>query len=82
MLFDGMNGTNAGMIERGGGAGFAEETFESLGIAVRVLGKKFEGHAAAKFAVFGFIDDAHAAFAEPGGGCGNGRLFPLSMGAE
>ena len=30
LLFDGVNGANAGMIERGSSSGFAEETFESL----------------------------------------------------
>ncbi len=64
MLFDGMNGANAGMIERGGGAGFAEEAFERLRIAVCVFRKKFQGDAAAEFGVFGFVDDAHAAAAK------------------
>src|SRR5882762_434369 len=61
MLFDGMNGANAGMIEGGSGAGFAEEAFERLRIAVRVLWEKFQGDAAAELGVFGFVDDAHAA---------------------
>src|SRR3981081_4293115 len=64
MLFDGMNGANAGMIERGGGAGFAEEAFERLRIAVRVLREEFQSDAAAELGVFGFVDDAHAAAAK------------------
>ncbi len=64
MFFDGVNDANAGMIEGGGGAGFAEKAFERLRIAVGVFGEKFEGDAAAELGVFGFVDDAHAAFAE------------------
>ncbi len=64
VFFDGVNGANAGMIERGGGAGFAQETFERLGLAARVFWQEFEGHAAAELGVLGFIDDAHASAAE------------------
>ena len=64
LFFDGVNGRNAGMIECGSGAGFAEEAFESLRIAVRVFRKKFQGDAAAEFGVLGFVNDAHAALAK------------------
>src|SRR6266853_2834029 len=64
VFFDGVNGANAGMIERGRGAGFAKEAFESLFVAMRGLRKKFQGDTAAELGVFSFVDDTHAAFAE------------------
>ena len=64
LFFDGVNGANAGMIERGGRAGFAEETFEGLFVAMRGFRKKFQGDTAAELGVFSFVNDAHAAFAE------------------
>src|SRR6267142_947377 len=51
-------------MERGSGAGFAEEAFERLRIAVRILGEEFQSDAAAELGVFGFVDDAHAAAAK------------------
>ena len=64
VFFDGVNDANAGMIQRRGGAGFAEEAFERLRIAARVFREKLQGDAAAEFDVFGFVDDAHAAAAD------------------
>ena len=61
VFFDGVNDANAGMIERGGSAGFTEEAFESLRIAVGVLREEFQGYAAAEFGVFSFVDNAHPA---------------------
>jgi hypothetical protein len=52
------------VIEGGGGASFALEAFEELGILGHGLGKKFEGNAAAEVGVFGFVDHAHSAAAE------------------
>ena len=64
MFFDGVNRANAGMIERGSRAGFTEETLEGLFVAMRGFRKKLQGDTPAKLGVFGFVDDAHAAFAE------------------
>jgi len=64
VFFDGVNDANTGMIERGGGAGFAEEAFERLWIAVGGFREKFQGDTAAEFGVFGFVDDAHASTAK------------------
>src|SRR5437016_505255 len=52
VFLDGVNGAYAGMIERGGGAGLTEETFESLGVAVGVFREEFQGYPAAQFGVF------------------------------
>jgi hypothetical protein len=52
------------MVEGGGGAGFALETFERLRIVGQVFGEEFEGHEAAQTRVFRFVDHAHAAAAE------------------
>ena len=53
-----------GWLRSGGGAGFALEAFEELWILGHVVGKKFEGDAAAETGVFGFVDHAHPAAAE------------------
>ena len=55
---------DVGMVQRGGGAGFALKAFECLRIVGDVIGKKFEGDEAAELGVFGFVDDAHSAAAE------------------
>ena len=56
---------NVGMIEGRSGAGLAAETFERLRVARDVIRKKFQSDEAAKFGVFRFVDDAHAATTEP-----------------
>ncbi len=61
---DVVDGADVGMVERGGGAGFALEAFEGLRIASEIVGEKFERDEAAEAGVFGFVDDAHAAAAE------------------
>ena len=60
VFFDCVNDANAGMIERGGSAGFTEEAFESLRIAVGVFREEFQGYAATEFGVFSFVNNAHA----------------------
>jgi hypothetical protein len=54
------------MIQRGGGFGFIEKTFDGLLVAGEIRCKEFEHNVAAKLGVFGFIDNAHPAFAELG----------------
>ena len=61
---DFVDGADVGMVEGGGGAGFAAEALQSDGILGERFGEKFEGHGAAEFEVFGAIDDAHATAAE------------------
>jgi len=60
MLFDGVDGADSGMIEGGGGTGFAEEAFEGLSVATCLFREEFEGHVAAELGILGFIDHAHA----------------------
>jgi hypothetical protein len=57
---DFVDGADVGVIERGGGAGFAAKTFKGLRILGGFAGEKFEGDEAAELDVFGFVDDAHA----------------------
>ena len=61
---DGVNGADIGVIQRGGGAGFALEAFEGWRIGGHAFGQKFESYAAAEIGVFGFVDHAHAATAK------------------
>ena len=59
-----VNGADVGMIQRRGGAGFAAESLDGLGVLGNVVGKKFEGHVAAEARVLGFVDHAHATAAQ------------------
>ena len=59
-----VDGADVGIVQRGGGAGFAAEAFQSLRIAGSLIREKFDGHGAAEADVFGFVDDAHAATAD------------------
>ncbi len=64
VLLDGVDGADVGVIEGGGGAGFALEAFDKLRILGHFGGKKFYSDATAEAGVFGFVDDTHAAAAE------------------
>ncbi len=59
-----VDGADVGMIERGGGAGLAAETFDSLGVMGDIIRQKFESDVAAEAGVGSFVNDAHAAAAE------------------
>ena len=59
-----VNRADVGMIQGGGGAGFAAEALEGLRILAQLLREEFEGDAAAQLEVFGGVDDAHAAATE------------------
>ena len=61
---DFVNGADVGVIERGGGAGFAAEALESQQGLARRCREKFQGDEAAEREVLGFVDDSHAAAAE------------------
>jgi len=65
---------NAGMIERGGGASFAEEAFKRLRIAAGIFGEEFQRDAPAKLGVLSFVDDTLPR-CQVCGGYGSGRLF-------
>ena len=64
VLSDVVNGADVGMIERGGGLGFALKTGEPLGIAGDIFGQEFQGDKAMEAGVFGFVNHAHASAAE------------------
>ncbi len=59
-----VDGADVGVVEGGGGAGFAQETFERLTVAGEVLGQELESDEAAELGVFGLVDHTHAAAAE------------------
>jgi hypothetical protein len=59
-----VDGTDVGMVERGGGAGFALEALQRLEVVGDFFRKKFEGDKAAQAGVFSLIDHAHATAAE------------------
>ena len=63
-LGDFVNGADVGVIEGGGGAGFALEAFESGAIFGHIVGEEFQGDEATEGGVFGFVDHAHAAATE------------------
>src|SRR5208283_4721248 len=63
VLADLVNGANVGMVEGGGGAGFAAKTLEGLRILGEVVGEKLKSDEATEFGVFSFVDHAHAAAA-------------------
>ena len=64
VFVDFVDGADVGVIEGGGGARFALETFESLRVAGEIFGEKFQRDETAELGVFGFVDDAHSAAAE------------------
>jgi hypothetical protein len=64
VFFDGVNGTDARMIQRGGGARFAQEAFERLSITPGGFGQEFQRHAPAEFAVFGLVHHPHSTAAK------------------
>ena len=64
VLADVVNGADVGMVQRGGGLGFALETAQRLRVSGDVVGKKFQRDEAVQARVFGLVDNAHAAAAE------------------
>jgi len=61
---DFVDGADVGVIEGGGGLGFALKAFERLRVAGDAVGKKFQRYEAVELAVFRFVHHAHAAAAE------------------
>ena len=64
VLADFIDGADVGMVQRGGGAGFAAEAFERLWVVATVVRKELQGDEATELGVFGFVDHAHPAAAE------------------
>src|SRR5712692_2198803 len=64
LLADIVNRADVGMIERGGGFGFAAEALECGGALRGFRRKKLQRDEALEAGVFGFVDDAHATAAQ------------------
>ncbi len=64
VLADFVDGADVGMVQRGGGARFAPETFQRLRVLDHIEGQEFQGDEAAQLGVFRFVDDAHSTAAE------------------
>ena len=63
LLADVVDGADVGMVEGGGGAGFAAEALQGLAVSGDIFGEEFEGYEAVEARVFGLVDHAHAAAA-------------------
>ena len=61
VLADLVNGADVGMVEGRGGARLAAEAFQRLRVLRHVIGQELQSHEAAKFSVFGLVDDTHPA---------------------
>src|SRR4029077_20349402 len=59
-----VDGADVGMVQGGGGAGFALKALQRLRVGSNIWRKYFEGDEASEFDVFGLVDDAHATAAE------------------
>ena len=57
---DVVDGADVGMVQGGGGFGFAAKTFEGLGVAGQIFGQEFQCDKAVEARVLCFVDDAHA----------------------
>ena len=55
-----MDGANIGMIQGGGGAGFALETLQRLRVMGQFIRQEFERNMAAELEILRFKDDAHS----------------------
>ncbi len=64
LLADIVDGADVGMIEGGGGLGFALEAGESLRVFGDVVGEELERDETVQADVFSFVNDTHAAAAE------------------
>jgi len=64
LLTDFVNGANVGVIQSRGGASFAAETLEGLGVADQIVGEELEGDEPAKRGVLSLVDNPHAASTE------------------
>ena len=58
-----VNRGDVGMVQCGGGSGFASQTFERLRVFRQVFGEEFQRDVSAEAEVFGFIHHSHSAAA-------------------
>ena len=56
-----VDGADVGMVQGGGGPGFAAEAFQRLRIVRHFIGQELEGDEAAEHRVLGLVHHAHAA---------------------
>jgi hypothetical protein len=59
VLADIVNRADVGVVEGGGGTGFALESLAGLRVLGQRFGQELEGYATAEAPVFGFIDHSH-----------------------
>ena len=64
VVVDVVDGANAGMVQLGSGASFAQEAFERLGVVHHLLGNELEGDVTCEAGVFRLIHHTHAATTE------------------
>ncbi len=64
LLADVVNGADVGVVQGGGGLGFALEAAQGLRISGDLIGKEFQGDEAMEASVFGLVNHAHAATAQ------------------
>ena len=66
-LIDLVDGADVGVVEARRGARFVDETLPGLGVRRRARGEELEGDRPVETEVLGFVNDTHAAPAEPAG---------------
>ncbi len=59
-----VNGADIGMVQGGGGSGFAPEALERLGVTRHIIGQEFQRNKTAQGCIFGLVDDTHPTAAE------------------
>ena len=64
LVVDFVDGADVGMVQGGGGLGFALEAAECLRVFGHVVGQELEGDKAAELHVLGLVDHTHPAAAE------------------
>jgi hypothetical protein len=64
LLTNVVDGADAGVVEGGGGVGFAAKTFKGVRIVRHVRREKFQGDEAVEAGVRGFVDFTHSSGAE------------------
>lgn len=57
--------TDVGVVQSGGGAGFAPKPLQALGVLGVFLGQELEGHGAGQPRVLSLVDDPHPAAPQP-----------------
>ena len=64
LLADVVDGADVGMVQGGGGLGFAPEAVQGLRVLGDIVGQEFERDEATERGVFGLVDHTHAAAAQ------------------